>query len=83
MYQMYAYSKKYHTPDIWLLYPLNEEVVNLEEDICFCAEQNEEKKVKVGIFFIDLADYKSSIAVLYKKMEESICRRTVEAEERG
>ena len=28
MYQMYAYSKKYGTPEIWLLYPVNEEMRN-------------------------------------------------------
>lgn len=26
MYQMYAYSKKYNTSEIWLLYPLNDEM---------------------------------------------------------
>ena len=26
MYQMYAYSKKYNTPEIWLLYPVNDEM---------------------------------------------------------
>jgi 5-methylcytosine-specific restriction enzyme subunit McrC len=26
MYQMYVYSKKYKTSDIWLLYPVNEEL---------------------------------------------------------
>lgn len=28
MYQMYAYSKKYNTPEIWLLYPVNDEMRN-------------------------------------------------------
>lgn len=78
MYQMYAYSKKYHTSDIWLLYPLNEDVAELE-DVSFVAEQDEEKVVNVRIFFIDLADYKNSITELYKKMEESILLRTMEA----
>lgn len=27
-YQMYAYSKKYNTPEIWLLYPVNDEMRN-------------------------------------------------------
>lgn len=30
MYQMYAYSKKYNTSEIWLLYPLNNEMRNCE-----------------------------------------------------
>lgn len=79
MYQMYAYSKKYHTSDIWLLYPSNEDVADLGENISFVAEQEEDKKVNVRIFFIDLADYKSSIAELYKKMEECIFKRSIEA----
>ena len=28
MYQMYAYSKKYNTLEIWLLYPVNDEMRN-------------------------------------------------------
>ena len=74
MYQMYAYSKKYHTSDIWLLYPLNEDVADLE-DISFIAEQGETKKVNVQVFFIDLANYKNSILELYKKMEKGISLR--------
>lgn len=30
MYQMYAYSKKYNTKEIWLLYPVNEEMKDLD-----------------------------------------------------
>lgn len=30
MYQMYAYSKKYNTSEIWLLYPVNDEMRNHE-----------------------------------------------------
>ena len=74
MYQMYAYSKKYHTSDIWLLYPLNEEVTGLS-DISFVAEQEEDKKVNVRVFFIDLADYKTSITELYNVVTETISQR--------
>ena len=31
MYQMYAYAKKYHTSEIWLLYPLNNEMRGHDE----------------------------------------------------
>lgn len=31
MYQMYAYSKKYKTPDVWLLYPLIEKMRGKEQ----------------------------------------------------
>jgi 5-methylcytosine-specific restriction enzyme subunit McrC len=77
MYQMYAYSKKYHTSDIWLLYPLNEDVTNLNE-ISFVAEYGEDIRVNVRIFFINLADYKSSISELYKAVDEAVALRTEE-----
>ena len=77
MYQMYAYSKKYHTPDIWLLYPLNEDVKGME-DISFVAEQEEDKNVNVRIFFIDLADYQNSISRLYDAMDAVVTERDFE-----
>ncbi len=77
MYQMYAYSKKYHTSDIWLLYPLNEDVKGVE-DISFVAEREEDKKVNVRIFFIDLADYKNSITRLYDAMDAVVVQRDFE-----
>lgn len=61
MYQMYAYSKKYdNAPVIWLLYPLNEEVKTLDEDLSFTSDDN----VKVNVFFIDLANAEASIKEL-------------------
>ena len=74
MYQMYAYSKKYHTSDIWLLYPMNEDVTDLN-DISFVAENGEDKKVNVRIFFIDLSDYKNSIMELYDSVEAAMAER--------
>lgn len=71
MYQMYAYSKKYHTSDIWLLYPLDDTLSELGE-IRFIAEREEDKKVNVRIFFIDLADYRNSIAEIFRNVEEGI-----------
>ncbi len=67
MYQMYAYSKKYHTPDIWLIYPSYEEVKGLD-NISFTAEENEDVKVNVRVFFVDLADYRNSIKTLYENI---------------
>ncbi len=61
------------------MYPSNEDVADFGENISFVAEQEEDKKVNVRIFFIDLVDYKSSIAELYKKMEECIFKRNIEA----
>ena len=71
---MYAYSKKYHTSDIWLLYPMNEEVTELE-DINFVAEYGEDKKVNVRIFFVDFSNYKASLMTLYDAVEETIAQR--------
>ena len=70
MYQMYAYSKKYHTSDIWLLYPLNEDVTEVG-DISFIAEQDEDIKINLKIFFINLAKHEKSILTLYKELEDN------------
>ena len=63
MYQMYAYSKKYGTSEIWLLYPLNEEMK--DTDISFVA-YNEQKEVetKVRVFFVDLTRIEESLGRL-------------------
>lgn len=52
MYQMYAYAKKYNTPDIWLLYPVNEDMAN-HAQITF-QSNDEIDKVVVKLFFIDV-----------------------------
>ncbi len=78
MYQMYAYAKKYHTSDIWLLYPLNEDVVDLP-DISFVAEHDEDKKVNVRVFFIDLSKHDKSIMKLYEAVEECVAERQTES----
>ena len=65
MYQMYAYSKKYHTPNIWLIYPMNDEVRELDQ-LSFNAIRNEDINVSVNVFFVDLSDYKFSLSLLYE-----------------
>lgn len=67
MYQMYAYSKKYHTPDIWLLYPLYDGVKDVS-DLNFRTFRDEEQSVNVRVFFIDLVDYRGSIEELYDRV---------------
>lgn len=60
MYQMYAYSKKYNTPDVWLLYPMNEKmheysdkkIYEDKEQIVFRSNDG----VIVRVFFINLAN---------------------------
>ncbi len=56
MYQMYAYSKKYETSQIWLLYSLNQEMRG-HDDISFFSADG----VYVRIFFIDVAHMDESM----------------------
>ena len=67
MYQMYAYSKKYHTPNIWLIYPMNDDVRELGL-LSFEAVTNEEMNVLVKVFFVDLGDYKMSLQSFYDEV---------------
>lgn len=68
MYQMYAYSKKYKTPEIWLLYPENEEMKK-EKDILFESEDH----VIVRLFFIDIAHIEKSMLMLKEKLKKHEC----------
>lgn len=63
MYQMYAYSKKYETEEIWLLYPLVAEMRNHAE-VCFDSEDG----TKVNVFFVDIANIEDSLVNLKKKI---------------
>ena len=67
MYQMYAYSKKYHTSEIWLLYPYYPDVSEIN-NVSFSAVRNESQNVNVHICFIDLTDHQNSI----KKLRDRI-----------
>lgn len=67
MYQMYAYSKKYKTPEIWLLYPMNDEMKN-HEMIKFESDDN----VAVNVFFVDISDINTSLNQLKKSIEVNI-----------
>lgn len=63
MYQMYAYSKKYKTSEIWLLYPTNKEMEGLPE-IKF--ESGDDTVVR--LHFVDVADIEESLDSLRKKL---------------
>ena len=63
MYQMYAYSKKYDTSEIWLLYPQNQEMKD-HSDISFKSNDG----VNVRLFFVDVADIESSLGDLREKL---------------
>lgn len=63
MYQMYAYSKKYGTPEIWVLYPMNAEMGNHAE-ISFESLDG----VNVRLFFVDVANIERSLYGLRKRL---------------
>ena len=65
MYQMYAYAKKYDTSEIWLLYPVNEDM-RCRQDISF----NSEDGVTVRVFFVDVAEIEESLAVLRERIRD-------------
>ena len=63
MYQMYAYSKKYGTPEIWLLYPMSQEMRNHAE-ILFESTDG----VNVRLFFVDVANIERSLQGLRERL---------------
>lgn len=66
MYQMYAYSKKYGTSEIWLLYPVNDSMRN-HEQIVFDSGDG----ATVSIFFIDVAHIEDSLAELLERLQRN------------
>ncbi len=66
MYQMYTYSKKYETREIWLLYPVNEEMKNA--NISFEAYNKNSLEINVRLFFIDVASIEESLGMLKKQL---------------
>lgn len=65
MYQMYAYAKKYDSKEIWLIYPLNVEVEQLNE-ICFNTNEGEHS-AEVKVFFVDCHNVEESLRNLIVK----------------
>lgn len=69
MYQMYAYSKKYHNPDdekcpeVWLLYPLNKDMRG-QESIFYDSGDN----TIVRIHFVDLENIDKNLDELRQKI---------------
>ena len=66
MYQMYAYSKKYQTSEIWLLYPLNDEMRG-HSDIKFESGDG----TTVRLHFVDLTRMLETLEELRDKLEVS------------
>ena len=65
MYQMYAYSKKYGTSEIWLLYPVNDAMRN-HEQIVFDSGDG----AMVSLFFVDVAHIEESLSALFEKLQK-------------
>ncbi len=65
MYQMYAYSKKYNTEEVWLLYPMNSEMRGYPP-ISYYSGDN----TYVRIFFVDVAKIEKSLHELKMRIEE-------------
>ena len=59
MYQMYAYSKKYDAPEIWLLCPVNSKMRD-HTDISFDSKEG----VNVHLFCVDVAKIEESMHFL-------------------
>ncbi len=64
MYQMYAYSKKYNTPEVWLLYPVNDEMrgqtpIRFESGDGTCLR----------LFLVDLARMEENMEELRRELE--------------
>lgn len=70
MYQMYAYSKKYKTSEIWLLYPLNDEMRD-RADIEFESGDG----TTVRLHFVDLTRMPETLEELKDKLEGTESRQ--------
>jgi 5-methylcytosine-specific restriction enzyme subunit McrC len=66
MYQMYAYSKKYDTTEIWLLYPVNDAMRN-HEQIVFGSNDG----AIVSLFFVDVSKIEKSMEELLRRLSVS------------
>ena len=66
MYQMYAYSKKYRTPEIWLLYPINREMRG-HKDVCFDSGDG----TQVHVFFVDIEKISDSMEQLKQSIDNN------------
>lgn len=68
MYQMYAYSKKYNTSEIWLLYPETDEM--REHDPIEFVSTDSHTETHVHVHFVDLENIEDNLKELKKKVYE-------------
>jgi 5-methylcytosine-specific restriction enzyme subunit McrC len=69
MYQMYAYSKRYYTPEVWLLFPKSREMQEIN-NIVFKSEADKESEegTIVHIWFIDLPNVLNNLELLREEL---------------
>lgn len=67
MYQMYAYSKKYETSEIWILYPMNDEMRDYKE-IKFASGDG----TIVRIHFVDVTNIEDNLNGLKRKIGDAV-----------
>lgn len=72
MYQMYAYSKKYNTSEIWLLYPANAAMKDSER-ITFDSGDG----ATVSLFFVDVANIENSMGNLLDILSHHRAEKTI------
>jgi 5-methylcytosine-specific restriction enzyme subunit McrC len=70
MYQMYAYSKKYKTSEIWLLYPVNEEIKNAT--ISYKSYNDTSVETNIRLFFVDVTRIDESLGELKKQLIKEV-----------
>jgi len=69
MYQMYSYAKKYEAQSVFVIYPLNSQMMEyVDKGISFTSEDN----VKVHIFLIDLVNMEISVNNLVNALHSLI-----------
>lgn len=65
MYQMYAYSKKYQTSEIWLIYPVNQEMRN-HRPIQFDSGDG----TIVNVLLVDVSEIETDLVKLKEELSE-------------
>ena len=66
MYQMYAYSKKYGTSEIWLLYPVNDAMRD-----CGTIKFDSGDGATVSLFFVDVTNIEKSMEDLLGRLNRN------------
>ncbi len=66
---MFAYSQKYQTSEIWLLYPLNNEMKNCGPIKFESTGSDGRINCTVSVFFVDLERIESSMQELIEQIE--------------